>query len=334
MAPSEQFTQPGMKAFNPVIVGTDDKRIAVSWRDQNRGGTTYLRGAAIGVTGVRGADMALTWGEPLLVSLSQAHKTALVSLPQNRVALMWSEKTIATKNTPVESFGSSMLAEVNATGSVHNMGTWRFSDSGVCRLEVTKVSPTGFIIAMRATPALDEIEATTTHQEAIAMYGEMVDNNLVFDPNPVNLEPQKTKIWARGISLIAPHTFAYSYQVGENLKIKTAVIEVDPSTKQMHLVQSPVVVHNGFSRYVSMLDVPYTAADPHTLSYYEHQNKSMVSLCSYTTEKKLGQCEDFQWLDQKVRSVHGVHLGGGKAFMVFAPESGVPYYGIFGLSKK
>merc|ERR1712151_1481809 len=48
----------------------------------------------------------------------------------------------------------------------------------------------------------------STQQEAMAMYGEMVDNDLVFDPNPVNLEPKSPQIWARGVSLVAPNTVA------------------------------------------------------------------------------------------------------------------------------
>jgi len=61
----------------------------------------------------------------------------------------------------------------------------------------------------------------------------------------------------------------------------------------------------------------------------------MINVCTWDpVKKKLNKCEDFQWLQGRVKTVAGVHLGGGKSFMVFAPESGMPYYGVFGLSKK
>merc|ERR1719436_1511112 len=114
-----------------------------------------------------------------------------------------------------------------------------------------------------------------------------------------------------------------------------AVVEIDPVAHHMSIVGRPAVIHNGISPYVSMLSVPYAPADPHTLIYYENGESSMVNLCSWSaTARTLERCEDFTWLTQKLTSVSGVHLGGGKSFMVFTPESGVPYYGVFGLSKK
>ena len=73
------------------------------------------------------------------------------------------------------------------------------------------------------------------------MYGELVGEDLVFDPNPawavdpetalssqligwnvgseVNLEPEKGQIWARGLSLIAANTVAYAYQDASKLAL-------------------------------------------------------------------------------------------------------------------
>merc|ERR1719198_864923 len=174
------------------------------------------------------------------------------------------------------------------------------------------------------------------NQEAIAVFGEAVGNDLVFDPNALNLEPQGTDIWARGISLIAPNTVAYAYQEGvNNSEMKMAVMKVDPTTHALQVMQAPAVIRKGFSPYVSMINLPYTPTDPHTLLYYQMGNSAMVNVCAWSSEEgKLDRCEDFTWLSDSVASVHGARLEGGKALMVFSSADGVPYYTVFGLAKK
>jgi len=336
LSPPEQFTLPGGKAYSPVVQGSQGKRIMVAWRDQNRGGTGYVRGATLGTTGIRGANMALTWGQPVSIAINQAHKMSLVSLTGNRFGVLYSDKVLATSHTAQESFGNSVFAEVGPAGEVQKFGHYRFSDVAVCRLEVTKVSPTAFVLAARGAKNVDDMDASiSTNQEAMAVYGEAVGDDLIFSPNPVNLEPEGTQIWARGLSLIAPNTFAYSYQAGKDQAIKMAVVEFDPATHKMEVVQRPQTITSGFSPYVSMLSVPYTPADPHTLTLYAGTNSSKVNICSYSASKKaISKCQDYSWHAQSLSSVSGCHLGGGKALMVFATESGSPYYTVFGLSKK
>lgn len=340
LAPPEQFTAPHGKAFNPVVVGTDGNRVAVAWRDENRQGVGWIRGAALGVTGIRGADMSLSWNTPQSVSIEQGHKMALVSLVDNRVALIFSDKIAPTAHTPEESFGNSVLAEVGPEGEISVMGAFRVSETPMCRLEISKVGPSSFVIAGRAGPAVDDMDdqAVATNQEAIAIYGEMVDDLLVFNPNFANIEPAGTQIWARSVSLIAPDTLAYAYQQGSadgGLKMKMAILSVDPVTHQMSVVARPAVVREGFSPYVQMLSVPYTPSDPHTLIYHEDGDQSKASLCAWkSSTSSLERCESFTWLQQKVTGISGAHLGGGKSFLAFTTASGMPYYTVVGLSKK
>jgi hypothetical protein len=336
LAPPEPFTATGSQAFGPVVVGTDDRRIAVVWRDQNTKGLCWMRGAAMGTSQVRGAEQHLQWGEPVNFCRSQSHKMALLPLPGNRAVVLYADMVKATGHTPAEHFGNSMLLQLAGDGSVTSMGNFRFADYAVCRLEVTKLTPKTFVVAARAATTVDEMDSSVhTNQEAMALFGEMSGDDLVFDPNQVNLEPKGKNIWARGISLIAPNTFAYAYQRGPEQKMMMGVVHVNETTHRMKVVHQPSVIKEGFSPYVSMLSVPYTASDPHTLTYYNGADNSMVNVCTWDpAQNRLSKCEDFMWLQVKVNSVSGVHLGGGKSFMVFAPESGMPYYGVFGLSKK
>lgn len=338
LATPEEFTAQGGKAFDPVVGGTPSRRIAIAWRDADRHGACWMRSAQIGGTGIRGASMAKVWGAPMSFCRGQSHKMSMVPFSNERLAVMFSDKVVATQHTPTELFGNSLLVQLDPRGSIVNLGKFRFADSAVCRLEVTQLSATGFVLGARASRAAGDLEtaAAPTRQEAMAVYGELVDDELVFSPNAMNLEPQGSQIWARGLSLIAPDTFAYSYQAGASNEIKMAVVAVDPVSHQMSVLRHPTVVHPGFSPYVGMISVPYTPTDPHTLVYYEAHNTSRVSICSWVHADKMAKdCEEYTWLTSKLSSISGVHLGGGKTFMVFAAEStGAPYYGVFGLSKK
>lgn len=350
LSPPDQFTLQGEQAFSPVVAGTDSMRLAVAWRDEHRSGNCWVRAALLGGTGIRGADMAITWGEPVHFCKGQGHKMALIPLPSDQIALAYADKTIQAPNNAVaaagnsflgvtaDSFGNALLASISSTGSISISGQFRFSDQAVCRLEATKVTPTSFVLAARAASAADPLEpGKVIKQEAIAVHAELVENELVFDPNTAVLEPEQGQIWARGVSLVAPNTVAYAYQDGTDMSMKLTVLEVDPASKHLSVATNPTVVRKGFSPYVSMLSVPYTLSDPHTLIYYEDETtkSSMFSVCTWEpTSRRLSHCEDFPWLNQRLRSVSAAHLGDGKSFLAFATEDGVPYYGVIGLSKK
>jgi hypothetical protein len=319
-----------------VVTGTEDGRILIAWRDENRMATCWMRGAALGAEGLPG-NFALRWGKAMDFCRDQAHKMAALHMSGSKVALLYSDKVGATRFRRTESFGNSLLAEVGPSGDVQILGTYRFANYPVCRLEAARISPTSFVVGVRAAAvrADDSSDAAPTEQGALALYGELVGSDLVFDTSPLSIAPGEGQIWARGVSLIAPNTFAYAYQQGERGQIRMAVAEVDPLSHAMRLVQDPVVLRHGFSPYVSMLSVPYSASDPHALSYYESGNSSKVTLCSWSMgEKRLHNCEEFEWLSHPLSSVAGVHLGRGQSLMVFATGSGTPYYGVFGLSKK
>lgn len=336
LAPPETFTAAGTEAFNPVVVGSENRRILVAWRDKNTKGLCWMRGAAMGTTNIRGAEQHLQWGEPVNFCRAQSHKMAVLALPGDKMVMFFSDEIQATEHTPAANFGNSMLLQVGENGAITSMGNFRFTDYPICRLEVTKLTPKTFVVAGRAGPATDEMDASVhTNQEAMALFGEITGEDLVYNPNHVNLEPTGKDIWARGISLIAANTFAYAYQRGQDNKMMLGVVHVNETTHRMKVVHQPSEIKAGFSPYVSMLSVPYTASDPHTLTYYDGEKNSMVNVCSWDPVKNvLNKCEDFMWVQGKTKTVSGVHLGGGKSFMVFAAESGVPYYGVFGLSKK
>eukprot|EP00439_Symbiodinium_sp_Y106_P086905 s615_g36.t2 len=283
------------------------------------------------------ATNALTWGPAMDFCNGQAHKMSIQAFDKNRFVVLYSDKARGPDPDPArtESFGNSILADVGEAGNVSVLGNFRFTDSAVARLEAAKVSKNGFVLAARASPAIDEMSPQPVKQEAMAMYGELVGEDLVFDPNPVNLEPTEGQIWARGISLIAPNTLAYAYQDGRNQQLKIAVLNIHPQTHRMQVAQAPVSLGKGSSPYVSMLSLPYSASDPYAMTYFQGEDgANVLNICGMNAEQKLQNCEDFPWLNQKVSTVSGASIGEGRVVMAFATPSGVPYYSLVGLSKK
>mmetsp|Transcript_52009 Transcript_52009/g.96275 ORF Transcript_52009/g.96275 Transcript_52009/m.96275 type:complete len:590 (-) Transcript_52009:100-1869(-) len=340
LGPPEQFTADGAAAFDPVIAGAGNGRMAIAWRDQHREGHAWVRGATVGASGIRGAELFVQWGPSVAVSKGQSHKMSIVALPKNRCALMYNDQAEAAQGQQAESYGTAALVEIGHQGEASIQSTYRFMDGPVCRIEAVKVKPTGFLLAGRATPLVPDVLSSYTqssNQEAIAIYGEMVDDDLVFDPNVLSLAPNKTQIWARGVSLIAPDTVAYAYQEGGDLQIKMSVVQINPTTHRMEVTAGPRPLHDGFSPYVSMLSMPYTASDPHTLVYFQDDSasSSKVNVCAWASSSQtLDRCENFVWLPHKLGSVSGVHLAGGRVLMVFTNEEQEPYYTVFGLTKK
>eukprot|EP00435_Cladocopium_sp_Y103_P064962 s694_g26.t1 len=277
---------------------------------------------------------ALSWGPTMDFCTNQAHKMSIQSFSPNRIMVLYSDKAKGSE-TATESFGNSMLADISSLGNISLLGNFRFTDSAVARLEATKVSKNGFVLAARASPATDDMNPkASVEQEAMAMYGELVGENLVFDPNPVNLEPEKGQVWARGLSLIAPNTVAYAYQDASKMELKLAVLDIDPQTHKMKVVEDPSTFQKGFSPYVSMLSLPYSASDPYTLTYYQGEKSAIASICAWNPgRQQLENCEDFPWLSHKASSVSGVAVGEGRVLMTFV-ASDLPYYTVFGLSKK
>lgn len=335
VAPPEQFTtmESGPAAHNPVVAGSDRSRIAIVWRDKSVNGACWLRGGLLGTTGIRGADTAVQWGVPTNFCESQSHKMAIVPFAEGRFAVLYA----GMSRVPKDAFGSAILASVGASAVSSVLGQFRFTDGAVCRLEVTKLSQNSFIVATRAARRASELEPTkTVKQEALAIFGELVGDDLVFDPNPANIERDKPQIWARGVSRVSANAFAFAYQDGTELNIKVSIVTLDENSHQISNVGKPKIIRRGFSPYVSAVSMD-TPGDPHTFVYYQEEkgNTSMVSLCSWRADQQqVNRCQEFPWLDRRLESVSSVPLSGGRFLFTFSTEAGEPYYMVVGVSTK
>jgi len=264
----------------------------------------------------------------------QAHRAALLPLGLDKAVAFYSDYRAATKDEAERHFCSASLAQVGHLGAISELGTYHFLEYAATRLTAKLLSPTTFVIAYRGTKAVDEMNPDIVHrQEASAMYGELVDTELSFDPNPIDLEPETTNIWDRGLSLLGPNTFGYAYETGKDQGTHLAVVHVD-ADHQMK-VMSRTKLSEGFSPFVRMVDLPYSIDDPHTLTYFQRDKKNIASICMLNlTGGNLTDCEETVWMDRELSSVASASLGSGRTLFAFADEEGIPYYHVIGLSQK
>lgn len=330
----EKFTLNG-KAYSPTVVGTSmGNSFVVVWRDNNKHGTGWMRAGVLGATGIRGAELHISWGQTISFCENQAHKMVVMPLPPNLVAVFYPDRTKATLRQPSESFGNSILVEVGPKGELWKVGNFDFTREPMTRVEVMKLTPTSFVIGCRSGPSEDEMNpGVEIKQEAMAVWGELKDGNLVFDPNSLSLEPEATDIWARGVALVAPNTFGYAYQMGKTEETKLAIVQVDPATHRMKATMKEVI-HKGRSDYVSMIPVPYIASDPHTFVYHKSKSGSSANICTVTSAGRIEECEEFPLLMTDADSVSAARLGSGRSIFVFTDKKGVPFYSVVGLAKK
>merc|ERR1712050_548506 len=108
------------------------------------------------------------------------------------------------------------------------------------------LSPVSFVMAYRH----GEEDSGTELTEASCMVGKMVGPELMFSAHSLSLEPEQVNIWARSVAPIRDNTFSYTYHSGDEVVTKQAILQVDPTTLQVSVLQNPTVIGHGFTPYV------------------------------------------------------------------------------------
>mmetsp|Transcript_21616 Transcript_21616/g.52717 ORF Transcript_21616/g.52717 Transcript_21616/m.52717 type:complete len:589 (+) Transcript_21616:142-1908(+) len=362
-APLEKFSG-GTEAWNPDIVGVREpgkpNRVVITWRDQDVGGTGWIRVASVGHPTIRGADLALTWGKPQAFEKKQQKRAVLLALPYSRFLIFYEGHDGGA------SFGGVMMARVNQAvyDTSHGAPSWtkmkqfRFCETAVSRISAASLDNGGFVVAYRGAPVPDPNDAAVQLQaEASLSYGRVVEEitsdgrlnpanaELAVGIDSVQLDNATAGIWSRDVAPVAPNTVAYAYHVGESQETKLAVVRVvsDGADSPPRLVVSnePEVIGIGFTPYVSVVPLPYTSDDLHSMVLFQpagsdRKTEAKANICSLTDDGKIerGTCEDFGWSDRELKSVSVASLGAGRELFAFTDSENVPYYQALALAKK
>lgn len=310
------------KAYGPTIVGLPNGRIAIAWRDQDRGGMGYLMGGEIN----RKTQTCLL-GKSIAFARNQAHGYTMVVLPNSRVAVMYSERVLDADGKTKAMHGSAVLAQIQKDGVPEEMGKYRFAEGAVTRLMATRLSPDSFVVAYRGEAQGD------TKEEASVIWAQMKGSELMFDPHPISLAPEETEIWGRDVSLVAKDLFAYSYHAGGEQVTKQAIIKVDPGTHRMAIVDGPMPIDEAPTPYVQSVSLPFAPRTPHTFTYYQKPGSGIAraKVCPITPQGKMRDCTDLNFVGYELSTVAAEPLGEGRLIFVFADTTGTPYYQFVGL---
>jgi len=315
------------KAFSPKVAGLPNGRVAVAYRDGNKQAAGLLACGEIDKK-----TQMINWSPSLGFARNQAHEMAIVPLPHTRVAVMYSSHHTDSEGKVTSSFGSAMLVQLNEGGVPEVLGKREFAEIPVTRLTATLLSPSEFIVGYRGAAGGDAM-TTGAKEEASAIYAQMKGTELVFDPHPLSLEPTRSQIWGRDIALISANKFSYSYESATEQKTKMAVVQVDPGTHKMTVVDGPITIGTGKTPYVKAISLPYAPREPRTFTFFQLPGEGIAKarMCAVSPAGKLSRCSDMNWAGMELSSVAGVSLGEGRQLFVFADLQGTPYYQFVGL---
>lgn len=327
-----------LQAFDPVVVELEDGRgLAIAFRDRSRGGTGVLLGAAFGQSG------QVTFTQPRAFARRQAQGMALLPLPGSRVALFYAEHTIRGVGKELDMYGSVLVATVRLDGQPPIVaGKHRFVSGPVARLSATVLAPSSFAVAYRR----GEVGAGGPRGEASCSFVQM-RGELVFSSAPLSIEPERAQIWARSVAAITNGTLAYTYHSGGEQLTKQAVLQVDPLTRQLKVLQEPTVIGRGFTPYtgtVSSSTLQAAQQTPQQLALLEEEGprvftyfadgsttQAQARLCKAGRLGELLACRDLAWSRHEIVSASGAPVGDGRLAFVFSDAKGAPHYQLVGL---
>lgn len=344
------------QAFSPVLVqlleGDNAQHqggIAIAFRDMNRGGDGILLGGRIDPTGG-----ALKLGSPRAFTRHQAQDMSMLPLPGSRVVVIYSGHNLDGHGQRLPGgvmYGGALLAQVQSDGAppqvIHKA---RFASGPVARLSAISLSPATFAVAYRQGQG----SAAAQQAEAACITGRLHHNELIFDSEPLLLEPEQPQIWSRSMSLIGKDRIAYTYHSGHERVTKQAILKADPVAHHLEIVHGPEVIARGPTSVVgSVALVPdRLQADTRAnrtrflslsersrlhssrlLTYFDRDSEpAQARLCSMDDLGIPSGCRDLSWGGHELVSASGAVVSDGRFVIAFTDTKGEPFYQLVGLS--
>ncbi|CAJ1444081.1 unnamed protein product [Effrenium voratum] len=326
--------------FGPVLVELDQAGgLAVAYRTKDRGGDGML------LCGRRDAENRVQLGPARVFSHYQAQAMTLIALPQNRVAVLFSEHQPVT-GAEAEHFGTSLLAEMSDSKDAMMpklLGKYHFAKGAVTRITAAPLSSKTFAIAFRQS------RESAAYREASVSLAELWGTELVFTTSPTSLEPGRGQIWARSVAGLGDGAFAYTYHSGAEQVTKQAVLRLHPQSHRLEMLQEPQVVAEGFSPFVSTVSTVHrevhqfqpqrgqrirAEAQPQGHRFFTFIGgegaKGRGRLCGVSAGLP-DRCQDVGASSKEVLSVASALLSDGRVFLLTSSASGTPHYALVGL---
>merc|ERR1719193_123495 len=305
----------------PVVAGLPSGRLAIAYRDEGKEGAAkgFLVGAEVTPSG------AVTFGAPLEFALHQAQGMSILPLPQNNVAVFFSDQKVDKSGNVTAGFGSVGLFNVGDGGTVTLTGKFRFAEFPVSQIRATLLSDDEFVIAYRHV----QDEPGVEKEESSVIYGSFFEGEIVIDPHPLSMEPSQDGVLARDLMLVSLNTFAYGYYLSKTQEVKVSLVEVDPVTHRMKKVNTETVSH-GFTPFVKGISLAFAPKEPRSYFYFKNGVQSIASSCA--TPERLSQCNNSTWTEFDAQSAAAVSIGDSRVVMTFTDELHAPHFQLLALA--
>jgi len=315
----------GVKTFGIALAGFPNGRLAIAFRDADRSGTGYLMAGFLNNT----RKLALKYVRPQAFAKNQAQHATLVPLASSRVACLYSEH--ASDSAKTQPFGGMALVQVGVGGHLKTLGKYRFSNGElVTRITATPLSPSSFVVAYRVVPGAAAPPGEPS-KELSALWVGMHGTELMVDPHPVTLEPDRVNMWARSVALVSQNLIAYSYESSTEKATKLVTLRVNPKTHRLTVADGPHLISKGGTSFVHAVSLPSGSASPKTFTYLQKPGEtSTAQVCRISPQGSITSCQEVPWADAELKAVSGVRLPDGRLAFAFATMNGAPQYQILG----
>lgn len=310
-----------MPAFGPRLAGLPNGRLVIIFRDAEVNGTGYVMSASVNGTALQSVLSA-----PMPIAHGQSERGALVALSASRVVCLFSEHTMKD-GVVTRAWGTAALVEVKPAGVVQVHGKYHFSQGfELTRFSAVALTPTSMIASFRALP-LPTRPSGEPSRELCAVWMGLDGDELLVDPHPIGLEPQRRGMLARDVALVSENTFSYSYESGTDRATKMVVLQVDPATHRMTILSGPKVLAKGPVRFLASLSLPSDGESPMTFTMFQRPHEScMAEACRISPMGRIADCKDIAWADNELVDVSAGRLSDGRAAFAFATISGTLLY--------
>ena len=223
------------------------------------------------------------------------------------------------------------LVQVGVGGHLKTLGKYRFAHGElVTRITATPLSPSSFVVAYRVVPGVAAPPGQPS-KELSALWVGMHGAELMVDPHPVSIEPERVNMWARSVALVSQNLIAYSYESSTEKATKLVTLRVDPRTHRLSVADGPHLLSKGSTSFVHSVSLPSGSASPKTFTYFQKPGEtSTAQVCRISPHGSIAGCEEVPWADAELKAVSGVRLPDGRLAFAFASMNGAPQYQILG----
>jgi len=323
-----QLVDPSLATFGPVLVASPGGRLTLGFRDAAKDGVGYLLG---GHVNTMGNELQAVLSAPQQIAQAQEHRMVLVQLQSSRVVCLYAETHKTQAGRLTAAFGGAALAEVVSGGPLRILGKYRFEEGLVVSdLAAVALTPSSIVVGYKAKNR-QKVSSGEPSRELSAVWLGMDGAELVIDPHPIALEPERSGMQARDLSLVAKDTIVYTY-IGASKVIKASVIHVDPHSHQMTILDDAHELEQGTAQYLHSVSLASSGQIPATFTIFQKDKEPCgAKACRISAKGRIADCRAVAWrTNQELLDISAGRLMDGRFAVAYVDTQGSVMFQLLG----